>query len=80
MAESKITLRKIRAGLYEVGGVKHRCKPWSKDAPAGVVRIERVSWGHWRWESFCTLCKACDCDGWPTLAEAVQNVRGFCDG
>lgn len=61
-------LTKLRAGHYDSN---QRCEC------GGRVLIERVGTGDWRWESYCEKCLTCDCNGWPTLAKAQQEVAGY---
>lgn len=69
------TLKKIRAGLYEVVSVKCRC--------GGNLRIEKdspnrgVSEKDFKWESFCIKCLSCDPNGWRTLGNAVDQLGYF---
>jgi hypothetical protein len=64
---------KIRAGLYSIRGVWHRC--------GGELRAESCGRpGEFRWELWCKACRACDPDGYRTLRECVANAPGFARG
>ncbi len=60
---------KVRAGLYVLKGVRCSC--------GGEVRIERCGHGELLWEPFCTSCKTCDPDGWPSLKVAIEETPEF---
>ena len=77
-----ITVEKIRRGAYRIIGLL--CWGDKIYGPCGgELRIERCTADgtpisndpDFRWETFCTKCKVCDCNGWPTLADAVANAE-----
>jgi len=71
------TSEPIRGGLHRVIGVTCSC--------GGELRVERLKADgttvsndpDFRWETFCTRCKSCDCNGWRTLALALANAAEY---
>lgn len=59
----------IRPGLYRIEGVRCGC--------GGELRVERCGSGDYLWETFCVACKSCDCNGWATLKECVEEAANY---
>lgn len=70
---SNIRAVKIHRGLYRLKGCCCGC--------SGELRVQSVlSHGQqFRWETFCETCRSCDCNGWPTLADCVQESPAYFD-
>lgn len=74
-----VKAEKMRRGLYRIIGLV------CSGGCGGEVHIERCSADGvpvskhpmFRWETFCTKCRACDNNGWPTLAEALANSEEY---
>lgn len=64
--------KKIRRGLYKLEGVTHTTHYGV--SCGGQVFAESLSGG---WECYCEKCKACDPNGWPTLADCVREAPGY---
>lgn len=84
MSDTKLTTERIRRGLYRIVGIV--CGGDKIYGPCGgELRIENRDGNgkpvsrerFFKWETFCTKCKACDCNGWPTLAEALAEAEGY---
>lgn len=60
-----------RSKRWRVEGVRCRC--------GGELFIDRVA-SHdpdFRYETFCKGCLSCDCNGWRTIAECVENAASY---
>ncbi len=64
-----LTTERIRPGLHRIVGITCEC--------GGELRIEQCGYGEFRWEASCAGCLTCDCNGWPTLAECVENAPEY---
>lgn len=85
---TKPKLHKIRAGLYEIVGVRcgltDRILTASTTADTtpcgGELRTEAVSRGEFKWQAFCRKCSTCDANGHPTLDAVLRSATlGGCD-
>lgn len=66
-------LRKVRAGLYEIVGVK--CGGDKIFGPCGgAIFTERNGRGQFTWETYCEKCKTCDFNGHRTLAMVLHHL------
>lgn len=74
--------QRIRAGLYRIVGIV--CAGDKVYGPCGgELHIEsHTADGEsisddpdFKWETFCTKCKTCDCNGWSTLKDALANAK-----
>ena len=71
---------KIESGHYRIDGA--RCKRIDvaqRSVCGGELRAQRCGTrGTWtEWELYCSACKACDVDGYQTLAECVVAAKDF---
>jgi hypothetical protein len=64
-----MTAASIRAGLYELRGLRH-CGDQD-------LRVERTGSGEFTWEVFCLGCAGCDPNGYRTLREAIAETPGY---
>ena len=84
MTKAKPTVAKIRRGLYRIVGLT--CGGDRVYGPCGgELHTERCKADgepishdpEFRWETFCTECSTCDCNGWPTLADCLANAAEY---
>lgn len=72
-----ISARRIRKGLFEIVGLTCECggilQIESHKADGKPLSVEQ----EWKWETFCTKCKSCDPEGWPTLVDCLLNARAY---
>ncbi len=77
-----VRIQRSRASYGNLRAVKRSGDTWLIEGATckcgGILIIDRCgSRGEFLYETYCKSCRACDCNGWPTILDCLKESPAY---